>query len=397
MKKEDVTAVIIYLILIVAAVIFGITVLQSYSAKSGLSTGAFIGFVAGAIVTGIILNALILELGHLLGAKVGGYIVTLINVLGFCWIRNEEGKYKFKFKSFSGLSGETKIIPNPNAKKEPSPRAYLLFGVLFFLIEVLLVVILFSIMNYITTSLGTNAPAFYLNIGYFFVTAVFVGALMFVYDILPFRLDPPNDGYQFVLTANKKNVKAFNELLRVEHEIEMGNNDVDVKIFDEITNFTADLNLNKVYTLLAKDELKEAEKILNQIVDAKANVSEKVYVRSLSQIIYIKLVTESVDAAKKYLEEKVTGPEKTLITTDNSMVCLRVTILIEGLFDNSKSECLIALQNLQKAYKNTPKKRQEIEVKLFNEAIKRVSEAHPKWEFDQYLIKQDKEEKKEEK
>ena len=102
-----------------------------------------------------------------------------------------------------------------------------------------------------------------------------IGAIGFVvlfYNILPFRVDSITDGYRFTMVSNPKNRAAFNELLRVDYLVKHGQGDVKIKIFDEITNFTADLNLNKVYALLDKKAYAEAEDIIDKIIAAKAEV-----------------------------------------------------------------------------------------------------------------------------
>ena len=47
---------------------------------------------------------------------------------------------------------------------------------------------------------------------------------------------------------------------------------------------------------------------------------------------------------------------------------------------------MIALNNVIKAYKKTPKNRQQIEVDLFNETLQKVVDAHPKWELEGYKL-----------
>ena len=172
----------------------------------------------------------------------------------------------------------------------------------------------------------------------------------------------------------------------MEHEIEMGNTDIEIKIFDDITNFTADLNLNKVYTLLDKKQYKEAEEILDKIIDAKDSVSAKVHIRARAQKIFINLVTKSIEEAKEYYEKEVPVAERREISNDVSMASIRAYLLMSGLLDRSRSECIIALNNVYRAFKQTPKSRQETEVMLFNEALEKVVAAHPDWELEGYKL-----------
>ena len=108
MKKEDVSGLIVYLLIFGFAIIFGFTVLRDFAYSCGLGTGVFFGYIIGAIATGVIFNSLLFELGHMLGAKVGRYEILSVNVLGFMFYRKDK-KLKFKFSNFEGLTGETRI------------------------------------------------------------------------------------------------------------------------------------------------------------------------------------------------------------------------------------------------------------------------------------------------
>ena len=188
------------------------------------------------------------------------------------------------------------------------------------------------------------------------------------------------------MVSNPKNKLAFNELLRVQYEIEQGNNDVEVMVFDEITNFTADLNLNRVYALLDKKEYQQAEEILDKIINAKEEVSGKVYIRARAQKIYINLVNKNLDDARAYYDKEVPVSERREISNDISMASIRAYLLMSGLLDKSRSECIIALNNVYRAFKHTPKNRQAVEITLFNEALDKVIQVHPDWELDGYKL-----------
>ena len=65
-----------------------------------------------------------------------------------------------------------------------------------------------------------------------------------------------------------------------------------------------------------------------------------------------------------------------------------------GVFDKSRSECLIALNNVYKAFKHTPKQRQKVEIVLYNEALQKVIDAHKDWELEGYILTDNSESKK---
>ena len=378
MRKEDVSGIVVYLLILAIAVVFGITVLREHASNSNMDTFVYVIYILGAIVVGVLFNSILFEVAHILGAKAGRYDIVSVNILGLLWYK-EEGKTKFRFGSFDGLSGETKILPKKDAQKEPNPSPYLLFGSLFYLVELIIIIVLFTLFN-----VKSNLPL--LNTGYFLLVVAVIGGMILIYNILPFKLDAMTDGYRMRMTTNPANKKAFNELLRVEYAISQGQEDVEIATFNEITNFTAELNLNKVYMLLDKKEFADAEKLLDIILAGKETVSEKVYVRARAQKIYINIFSKPLEEAKKFYDEQVPMAERRQISNDISMVSIRTYLLMSGLLDGSKSECLFAINNVRKCFNNTPKQRQKTEADLFNEALNKVDELHPTWKLSEYHI-----------
>ena len=380
MKKEDITGLIVYLIIIALAIIFGLTVLQTHNSESSLQGFQYVLYIIGAVVVGAVFNGILFELAHVLGAKIGKYDIISVCVLGFCFYK-DNGKTKFKFSSFDGLTGETKIVPKEGMVDKANPYPYLFFGSFFFVIEAIAVMIIFSVFR-------TAEDYGLRDIAYGVLTVGAIGLVILLYNILPIHIDSMTDGYRLTMVSNPKNKAAFNELLRVEYEISQGNTNVEVKVFDEITNFTADLNLNRVYALLDKREYRAAEEILDKIIEAKQEVSEKVYIRARAQKIYINLYTRDLEEAKEYYEKEVPVSERREISNDVSMASIRAYLLMSGLLDKSRSECIIALNNVYRAFKHTPKNRQHTEITLFNEALEKVVAAHPDWELEGYKLEE---------
>ena len=380
MKKEDISGIVVYLIIIVLAVVFGLTVLQTHAKESTLSGLPYVMYNIGSVLSGAVFNAILFEVAHVIGAKIGKYDILSVNILGFYFYKNEDNKTKFKFASFDGLTGETKIVPKPGMSDKANPYPYLFFGSLFFVVEAIAIMVSFSLLR------NASNPTWIDDLAFGLLTGGAIGLVILLYNILPVHVDSMTDGYRLTMVSNPKNKEAFNELLRVEHEIEMGNSDIEVKVFDDITNFTADLNLNKVYALLDQKNYAEAEEILDKIIDAKDSVSAKVHIRARAQKIFINLVTKPLEEAKEYYDKEVPVAERREISNDVSMASIRAYLLMSGLLDKSRSECIVALNNVYRAFKQTPKNRQETEVTLFNEALERVTTAHPDWELEGYRL-----------
>ena len=380
MKKEDIVGFLVYLIIFAFAIVFGLLVLREHASHSGLTTPIYLLYILGAIFTGVIFNAILFELGHALGAKIGGYKVLSINVLGLL-ISFGAGKKRVRFKNYDGLSGETRIAPVEGKKNNPT--LYLLMGTLLFVIEAVGLVIAFISLTRVDNS------DFQKNTGYFLLVVLVVGVMILVYNIIPFRLDSMNDGYRLKLISNPKNKEAFNELLRVQYAVENGQQDVEIKTFTEITNFTADLNLNKVYMLMDKGSFEEAEVMLDDILKSE-DISERTYIRAKAQKIYIRIMNSDLEKAKEFYDADVPMSERREISEDVSMASIRAYILMSGLLDDSQSETMLALNKVLKAYKRTSESRQKFELKLYNEALNKVIEKHPKWELEGYLLEETK-------
>ena len=379
MKKEDITGLVVYLVIIALAIVFGFTVLQTHASESSLSGFPYVLYIGGSVLIGAIFNGILFEVAHILGAKLGKYRILSVNILGFCFYNDGE-KTKFRFASYDGLTGETKIVPKEGMVEKANPYPYLFFGSFFFLVEAIAVMVTFTILR------NTNDTVLK-DVAYGILTVGAIGLLVLLYNIMPLHIDSMTDGYRLTMVSNPKNKAAFNELLRVEYEMSQGNDDVEIKIFDEITNFTADLNLNRVYTLLDKKEYQAAEEILQKIIDAKEEVSGKVFIRARAQKIYIDLITRSLEEAREYYDKEVPVSERREISNDVSMPSIRAYLLMSGLLDKSRSECIIALNNVYSAFKRTPKSRQNTEIVLFNEALDKVVQAHPDWELEGYKLK----------
>lgn len=376
MKKEDVISLILYIIILAGAVIFGLAILQPHFQYSSFDKGILYAlYILGAVAASVLTCSIIFELGHILGAKIGGYKILSVCILHLLFYKDDK-KLKVKFSSYDGLTGETKILPK---SEKSNPRGYLLIGTL--------VATLFVVTCFILFYLNKDYKNYQGDVGYFFLTMGVVAIIIVIYNILPFKLDSLNDGYRMAMVSNPKNREAFNELLRVEYEISQGNQDVEIKTFTELTNFTASLNMNKLYIALDKENYEEALELVEIVLNNEQTVSRKVYLRALSMKVFLYYLTKDREEANRFVVDNFSLELKKEILSDSrSLISIRSYILIEGLTDASKSECLLAIGNVNKAYKSTPKERREKEGKLYNKVIDIVDAEHPKWQFQDFKL-----------
>ena len=377
MKKEDISGLVVYLIIFAMAIVYGLIVLQPHFANSSFSLGIIYAlFILGSIAASILICALLFELGHVLGAKIGKYEIISVCILHVLFTK-DNGKTKISFSNFDGMTGETKIRPKD---ENSNPKPFLLLGTLFIAIYIVGLIVVFYLLKDQTKTIAGD-------MGYFCLTAAVVAGICLFYNILPMKLDALNDGYRLAMVSNPKNKEAFNELLRVEYEVSQGN-EVEIKTFTELTNFTAELNMNKIYMLLDKEKYDEADELLDIVLSNKDTVSHNIYLRAISMKVFIYVVSKGKEEADKYVSDNITLDLRRQISDDNSLISIRAYLLIAGLYDNSQSECLIVLNKVYKAYKRTPKNRKAVELRMFNQALDLVVEAHPKWEFDKYKIEE---------
>ena len=235
MKREEVVGLFVYFVILAVAIVYGLTVIRPFYAISSFhSVLLYALFILRALVTGILTTTICLELGHICGAKIGKYNILSVCLVGLCFHKSEN-KWKFKFSSFNGLTGETKILPK---EEKSNPTPYLIFGTLFLAIVSVLYIILYYVLK---DNSGTAK-----DLSRFFLTAGVVCLTLLLFNIIPFKMDTLNDGYRLVMVSNPKNKEAFNELLRVEHEISVGNNNVEIKTFTDTLRRVIKHQMNNV-------------------------------------------------------------------------------------------------------------------------------------------------------
>jgi len=377
MKKEDVAGLIVYMLIIAAAVVYSLTILNTHYSMStyGTSVIAYIGYVLVSLLIGIVSSAILLEVGHVFGALIGRYQITSVCVLYFTFYKAEKS-WKFKFKSFEGLTGETKIAPKSEAS---NPTAFLTFGTILLVLWAIGCFAVFYLKNSVTNKFDSD-------IAYLFLTIGVVDLICLVYNIIPVKLDSYNDGYALRMLSNKKHKNQYNELLKSSDETSVIQENGELKTHTEITNYTAELNMDKVLLLISKNEYKEAEEILDLTINNPKKVTSKILIKNEAMKIFVKACSLTLEEFKNFIEKNISLDDRKKFADDKTFESVRAYLLIEGLFDNSKNECLLVLNKVNSVYKATPQSRLSSEIEMFNYVISKIAEIHPKWEMDKYLI-----------
>lgn len=369
MKKEEVRGLVVYTILLVAALIVGLAVIKPlmdggyYPNKLGQ-----FGFIIIVLVIAYLVNAIGIEILHVLGAVVGGYAVKSFNVLGMC-IEKSNNKWNFHFREFDGLTGETKIVPKKE-KLNLNPFTWCpIFG---YAAEMAGCIVISSMIKKAPEPrapwLATAAVVF-----------ILVSSMLAFYNLIPLKLDATTDGYRMRLAANPVNVKAYNEVLKIEDAQREGKSIEKVPYFEEITEYTAQLNELAVYQYLSEEKLPEAEQIIDKLLENEKVLNHNDACRLIAQKLYIVILTKSVEEAKELYDKMCTDEIRRFIANDVSMPSIRAYILIAGMIEGSEGEVKYARSKIEKAKKKAYASQIATEEKLLEKAIEYVYKNHPKW------------------
>jgi len=376
MKKEDVASLLVYAVMLVMALLVGLLVIQPLIQSSPINVNPYV-FTILMVIVGLIINVIIIELGHIVGGKIGHYNIVSVNMLGFCFYK-ALGKWKFGFRNFDGLTGETVLAPKD---EKSNPKAYIWFPVLFYVIELVVCIILYSA--------GKAADADHELLKSASLSSVIIlviGSMITLYNFVPAHLDSTTDGYRLTLVlSNPVNIEAYNELLRIQNLQREGKEVEEIKLFSEITDFTANLNLISVYECLGSKDYENAIKIIEPMMEDPKKISNTTYQRLIAQHLYIKIMTSPIEEAREFYDANVDDKTRRFISNDLSMESLRAYILIAGLLDESQGEILYVQSKIKKAMKLALPARADIERELYTDALAKVYSVHPEWKDEEKI------------
>ena len=364
MRKEEIRGIIVYVILIAAAIIVGFAAISPAMGKYGPEKIGNIPFILIVIAIAYLVNAFGLEILHVLGAVFGGYKITSFNVLSLCWYKTEE-KWKFGFRDFNGICGETKYAPKKDKLNANLVTWFPFFG---YALELAVCIILLSFVSLKTQWLRPAA-----------IIVILISSMIAFYNFVPVKLDSMTDGYRIRLFTKPVNVNAYNKMLQIQEEQRLGKNIENIPVFDEITEYTAEINMLAMYMHLNNENFIEAEKIVDQLLENKNVLHINDYNRLIAQKLYLVILTNPIEEAKKLYDEICPIEIRRFIANDNSMPSIRAYVLIAGMIEGSQSEVEFAKAKVEKAKKKALASQIKAEEKLLDKAIEYVYQSHPKW------------------
>lgn len=372
MKKNEFATFIVYLAMFGIALAVGFAAIKPIitDRMSSLPMHPALIMVLGLIV-GVLINAIALELCHVLGAKLGKYRVLKVTVLGASFTRIN-GQRKFRLSGFDGLTGETKVVPEDVEKS--SLNAYIFFPILFLFLE--------FIACMVGIVLCQNAEASEPSVAWariFLITILTVGGMIYFYDLFPAYLESTTDGFLLTLLNKPANKVAFNNLLLAQGAVLEGKPLPETPVYTELTDFTASLNMISVYHHLSEGQADKALEIIEPMLSEEAHISvgSANYARTLK--LTILLEAEDRTKGKKFYEE-LDDQAKKYIADVTNLVALRAYLLIATFIEDSESEANYAIDKAEKAIKACNPDYKDVEKSLLQMDVDLAREVHPSWD-----------------
>ena len=275
-----------------------------------------------AVIASLILNAFLIEAGHLLGAAIGKYGVHSVNVLFFNFQKKKEGKgVSFSFRSYDGLTGETVLYPKDVEKSKPQAVVYM--PLVLFFVEVLALVVWIVLCEVGRNSGNTGLVWWEI----FAIAALTVGGMLYLYDIFPAPLDSKNDGYLLTVLTNETNRVAYNRLLLGNYQMLVGEKAEEMDVYDNVTDFTYGVNDIILYRRLAEGKLVDAAEIAEKAVRSQETLSGRlVHEASCQRVSLLLLAGEQEKASLAYKEMSI--EDKKHASLLGSAPAVRITVKV---------------------------------------------------------------------
>lgn len=374
MKKNDTMGYVVYALMLVIALCVAFLYLGGANGVMGKLTEPPMGnnylFVFVVVIGAILLNAILIELGHLLGAKMGRYTIDSWVCLGLGAKRQKNGKMKFCFSDFDGLTGWTVIVPKDI--KKSNPRHFIYMPLFFFLLEVIGCVTLIAV--------GAQGQLSLQILGVLILT---VGGMIYLYDIFPSALDGANDGYLMTILNSQVNVEAYNEILLAKAKAARGEKADTTHLYEEVTDFTYTINSMALYEALGKGDFEKALTINEYTINSKKTISNNLYEEAVCQKVALYFLSKSLEEAKKFFIDLPLEDKKHMAAL-NSVISVRAYVLASGLAEESLFETQAALDKADKFVKKLPENQKTVEGKLVWDCLGKVKAAHPDWDLSDY-------------
>ncbi len=368
MKKAPNFSLLVYAVFLVALYFIGTSILAP--AQTALGSQSFLFFIS-AIVICFIICVFLMELGHIIGAKIGGYRIVSVS---FMWLmfRKNKGKMQVKLHSFDGFTGETIIAPK---KEKANPLPYFWGGTILLLIVLVLGI---ALPNLLPKTLEGKTFAC-LKYGSYVLSII--AGLLIVYNILPFQLDTKNDAIM-MKNVTKENVAVFNNLCALKEALYKGEIlPADIEPLEDVDYLKGQWNYYAYLANTYQGNYVKAEEIIDGMIAKSEKLPEDLYRELLVAKIFLIIMGRSVDEAKEYFKN-LNQSQRKLVNEFNSVEGCRNYFALLALVIESKEDATTAYKKYQSKKKSLLE-----EGRLFDEeqmmsiVVNKIHELHSDWTF----------------
>lgn len=350
----------------------GIYFAQQYTFNKNFLTNNVNGYqyYLLAILLGIVGTFLIYNLGKILFAAICGYQMVSMKILGLN-VTKVNGKRKFSYNIMDFFTLSLNFAPkDDDVNKKPT---LLFFGGIIF--EAILMVL--ALIFFFTTPLDTKSSMS--DFRWTFLFAVLYGFLTPLYEMMPLRQDYPTDMFNFIMTRNVEDLKAYN-IYQINKKREITGEDFIVPEFESYDSF---YKLHTLYYVYLKDlyesKLEKAFSVLEDMKYYSKYYLEDERYLPIAETIYLKFLIDDENGANKaYLSIK--KDERKNVTSPSALTGYRIAFLVLASIHSDRE----ALNTLKKQRETkistltiTDSNRVKKEQEFYNSAIEKAKKLKP--------------------
>jgi len=365
MKKEDIYTVIVYAMMVAIAIFVGVNIIAPAFVTLGITGVSQYVYATITIFFAFLINVILLELGHILGALVGGYSIQTVNFLGLALIFSPKG-LRLRLQPYEGLTGETIVVPRA---KKLKPKLFLWGGLWMYVIEMVLAIVIgYGLFD--QSQWGRYAS----------VVVIAVGGMLMIYNFMPFKLDTVTDGYKIATLTTAKGNDAYEELQRIEKMYKLGKSPKPFNVFKELNNLNVQIYFHKIYQAMVDEAYDEAKADLKKLA-ASPRLGETLQQKIFVLQTYIAFIEKKPKAAGSFFHE-LSSKQRKYLSNDTNMSTLSTYLYVAGLIEQSNSEATYTMERQVVSLKKIQESgRKAAEAILFDRMLKLVKKKHPSWRF----------------
>ena len=332
-------------------------------------------FIILAIVCGYLGAIFVYSIGKIVSAKILGYKLISLNILGFSIIKNDK-KYDCFFQWFEGIGFKFEYAPIKNQDKY---RRYLRSGMFSSIIYEIILLSIFIVLNSIGNSKGSD---YMVEVAYFILIMFLFPLFITTVSILPCLTDTPSDGFLLKRLKDEKAKEYYFANLINEYKMLSSQTDVELKeVLEEDYNpfVLANLKYQYFYYFDRKD-LINLEKVSDLILSKeKYFIDDYALVLGYVGRIYCLVEQGFMDKASDYFWT-LKGDVRKALTNKTNLDCVKIALIVAAFMDVSWED-YDSIKNKYKKYLSSYfyQYRIDIEEKEINKVISKVEEKYPDW------------------